>query len=667
MCGTGDMLAAVRDLLGSRPAIIGVDIDPICVQKSKARFSQDPALQLVVGNSFAASTWEHLGWPRFDLVITNPPYVRYQTLSNAEVAELPTGREVRASLSKVARALRGLPDPDRRLLLQLIERYSGLSDLAVPAWILCAMLVAPGGTLAMVVPETWLTRAYALPIRYLLVKLFRVRVVVEDASRTWFPGALVKTNLVVADRIDYVDDPLNRWRGAIYPVASVPSSKGHASVVSTLYPASSNPERDFAGDIRKLQSDPANDDIPFNFQMRSLENEAFNTLLHAQRAMGGLSGIGLKPPSGGVGSYGIPEALRDLITLANPQLTSLERLGALVGQGLRTGANPFFYADILDEGPPASLRAHKSLGGRTFLAPREVILPALRSQAELPASRLSVQSTELKGRLLNLDGYALTEDFQQPDTSLFDPLSRGRDLKPLPPDLADHVRHAATVALSGRQIIPEMSAVRTNASKKAGRFWYCLPPLRQRHTPDILVPRVNFLSPCSWLNSGRRSVVDANFSTVWLSPRASINPLALLAIFNSEWIRTSMELTGAVMGAGALKLEAIHVRTLPFPIVGPDQMQTLTALGARLCDGDLLAIRSVDSLVSQILAGPEAVQFEERLGNLRLRTLGKRTKVTEAEPDTTPPSTRKPSFRDQMDMAIQPRLPHFSEARGEFS
>ena len=45
----------------------------------------------------------------------------------------------------------------------------------------------------MVVPEAWLSRDYAHPIQYLLLKLFRIRYVVEDAHERIVP--IVRTFL----------------------------------------------------------------------------------------------------------------------------------------------------------------------------------------------------------------------------------------------------------------------------------------------------------------------------------------------------------------------------------------------------------------------------------------------------------------------------------------
>ena len=93
-----------------------------------------------------------------------------------------------------------LSAPDKAFFLKLAQNYSGLSDMAVPSWLLCASLLSNKGVLAIVVPEAWLNREYAAPIRYMLLKCFDNIVVARDVGTCWFENALVRTCLVVAER-----------------------------------------------------------------------------------------------------------------------------------------------------------------------------------------------------------------------------------------------------------------------------------------------------------------------------------------------------------------------------------------------------------------------------------------------------------------------------------
>lgn len=208
MCGSGDMLLAANDIY-RESQLYGIEIDSYAMGLCKDNFiSRKNKPFLYEGNAFSWSTISRLPTHEFDLVITNPPYVRYQSMaSNSyENVKLPDAESVRKGLLEIAKNLDSLSGEDRHLFTSIIEGYSGFSDLAVPSWILCAMLTAPGGTIAMVVPESWLSRDYASPIQYLLLKLFKIRWVIEDANSVWFNDALVKTNLLVAKRIKYAEN-----------------------------------------------------------------------------------------------------------------------------------------------------------------------------------------------------------------------------------------------------------------------------------------------------------------------------------------------------------------------------------------------------------------------------------------------------------------------------
>ena len=113
---------------------------------------------------------------------------------------MPTGNTIRGNLFTLLNQFSYLDTEEKQLLLQITHNYSGLSDMAVPSWILCASLVKVGGILAIVVPETWLSREYARPIQYLLLKTFDVLTIARDVNACWFDNALVRTCLIVAKK-----------------------------------------------------------------------------------------------------------------------------------------------------------------------------------------------------------------------------------------------------------------------------------------------------------------------------------------------------------------------------------------------------------------------------------------------------------------------------------
>jgi type I restriction-modification system DNA methylase subunit len=90
MAGHGDLIESAaeraRHLGLNAVELLGVEIEPeaarLCQWRIEQCMNEFGATDgtFVHGDAFALNTWESvLG---FDLVITNPPYVRYQTLSN---------------------------------------------------------------------------------------------------------------------------------------------------------------------------------------------------------------------------------------------------------------------------------------------------------------------------------------------------------------------------------------------------------------------------------------------------------------------------------------------------------------------------------------------------------------------------------------------------------
>jgi hypothetical protein len=621
MAGSGDMLTAVRDVAPGAD-LAGIELDAAAIEACASRFDRDGGGRphLVKGSAFDWDTLSRLPRLAYDLVITNPPYVRYQSLAEPSGVEgIPSGEEVRRGLRDAARNLECRDEDDRKIFLSLIENYSGLSDLAVPSWILCSMLVGNGGTLSMVVPEAWLNRDYALTIHYLLLKFFRIRLVVEDEGRTWFDSAQVKTTLLVADRVPRASDIRAACEGQSYLHVTVPAAAADArSVVGNLFPNEADPDAALAETVARIDAGATPPD-GLHVMRRSLSDKLSDLLVGASRskwfACCEPNQYEGRPELSDDGAR-LPQALLDLLPAERNSFTTLGALGVLVGQGLRTGANDFFYADLLDDdGEVCFVAPGKSLGIKRVGVPRNVLTPVLRKQREAQQGGYVLDPTALRGRVLILDGYVHPDDLNGSGAGT------GREV--MPPELASYVAAAAVTNVGtdeSHRFVPQLSAVRTNATKtgaREARFWYMLPPLARRHVPDLFVARVNHLHPKVMLNARDAAVIDANFSTLWVEGEGTPQALALLALFNCSWAVASMELTAAVMGGGALKLEASHLRRLPFPNLAPEQWARLTALGRELAAGgeSAGALDDIDRLVSAAVFGPGA--WEAGLSSLR--------------------------------------------------
>lgn len=590
MAGSGDMLVAARTVGATAAQVTAVEIDPIASTTCAERLRSSRALADVrTADAFAPSTWLSKVGCSWDLVITNPPYVRYQRTSRSAAGRfaIPSATEVRSGLLRIVDARETLSSDDRAVFRTLVEGYSGLADLAVPSWLLCAALVAPEGRLAMVVPDTWLSRDYALPVLYLLRRFFEIEFVVEDGEASWFDDALVRTTLVVARRV------VSR------PTAIAPETVSHSharltsaaasdvSIVGSLYPRSKEPERRFAEQLRAVSR---SGDV---LQVDGLDAEPASDVQFRDRlfAQAGATSWGrtLEPRlrvrgESDASTCDVPRRVRNVAGDIGARLCTLERLGWSVGQGLRTGANRFFYGEVLCvDGECCEIRLDPELSSDPLILPTALTRVVVRKQADLVAANGEAERSH--GRLIVLDRHALNEDIAAS-------VAAGVPVPYLsiPEPLADFVRRASLLNVGSDdqcRLLPTLSAVVTNvrladpaSPGRQPRFWYQLPPLAARHTGEVFMPRINHGHPVPFANP-RGVVIDANFSTFW--PREAALPVpALLALLSSTWSRVVMESSGTVLGGGALKIEATQLRRLPLPLVETDAALELARLGRQL-------------------------------------------------------------------------------------
>lgn len=609
MVGSGDMLAACRQFAPGA-LLAGIDLDSAVLGACERRLG--PQALLVRGSAFDSASWRSLP-AAWDLVITNPPYVRYQAgrhaISTPEVS-VPAASQVRRSLTEHLAGLGHLTAGEREALVRCAQGYSGLADLAVPSWLLCAAHVAPGGRLAMVVADTWLSRDYAAPVLYALRRLFDIEHVVEDGEAAWFSEALVRTTLVVARRVPDKGTALadgRHLRSVIRAAAGTATSLVGSAVGPAV--AGADPEAGFAAWLDGVPE--CGTSAPGVVVRLSDEGDLRGALTAASTRLPWLADRTSAQP--GQTGPAVPEAVRRAAGPAAVRVASLADLGWVAGQGLRTGANDFFYATRTQDGTWAS----PLLPGEALSLPAEVVRPVVRNQGDLPRDGRVVLAPS--GGVLVLDDFALPEDAARSPA----------EFRLMEGDLAKLVRAAATHCYQrGDRLVrlPELTAVRPNARADRGtglpvRFWYHLPPLAARHVPSLYLPRVCGGRPAPYANSGGSLVIDANFSTLWPSgahPGASrLGAPAMLALLSSSWVWSCLEASATVLGGGALKIEATHLRRLPLPVLDDDAAGRLSALGSQLMDGKDVA-GAIDSAVWAALALPESSESSESSrGNLQ--------------------------------------------------
>lgn len=592
MAGHGDLLDAVAERAVRNNLHLnhlhGVEIDPPIAEIARVRmeawFDQIDETAIHIGDAFDPCT-SRLYLPHgYDLVIANPPYVRYQTLAlqNGNVPQLSPDK-IRRHLAEIVGGR--VPPEEWRIWRTIIEKYSGLADLSVPAWILCASLVRPGGVLALVAPATWRSRNYGAVIEYLLASFFELQYLIEDTQPGWFSNVLVRTQLVIARRLP-VALAESEYRPPVLTIKVSPSASGNGSLVGASFPIA-DPEGGFAAWIR--EGAPG--------KVMGLTAQQTPDFLETT-ARGRRHWIGTRETNEGAGPLFendckspanlLPAAMRSLFDgITSSNLVLPEDIGLSISQGLRTGCNGFFYVDQIEEAGDTELVRLSPLFGKAELrVPANCLKPVLRGQSELTGP---IDATQIKGRVLDLNGWVLPEDAEvvRGAKHLYE-----RENIPvpeiLPREMADFIRRAADTVYSGGQQpkrISELSAVRTNVrlpgADRSPRFWYMLPPFARRHRPDVFVPRVNQNIPWVEMNDDPPVLIDANFSTIW-GEKSHWTRFALRALLNSVWCEACMEMLGTPLGGGALKLEAAQLRRMPLPRLDANELSSLDAAGQGL-------------------------------------------------------------------------------------
>lgn len=587
MVGSADLLVSCIDEGATTAQLVGLELDPLALERAKAALEGVPGANLILGDAFSVP----LPAGQFDLVITNPPYIRYQSKGDVDGVSVPSGEAVRVGLVRAITTRTELPEDVRALLLRAARTYPGTADIAVPAWLLSASLVREGGVLAVVAPQAWLSRNYAQAVRELLDDAFDVEVIVEDGDASWFDDAQVRTQLVIARR---------RTLG--------PRSSSHSVVLARA--------------TRELEVD--------GFLRGALGSE--QAVAAALRAVGSTDSVAVTTgltahiehdrsmAAGGHAGHVPARIAAGLGVVASTVATrTLESYGWRAGQGLRTGANDFFYVSDAGGAPHPARR----WGLSTLAIPSDCLIPAIRRQTDLQGKLDITDATPLSSWVVNFRGWAAAQDAN---------LVRD-EMRVLPPAISKWIATVAQTPLTDAadaKLFPELAAVATNARTRSGKshgFWYQLPPLAPRHRPTLFMPRVCGGRPLAYANSAG-AVVDANFSTFWPVDAEALPADALLALLNSSWTWANLEASCTVLGGGALKVEATDLRRLPLPDLQLDDIAALVELGRELRWGlDEKVLTSIDQvIVTSLVPAARAKKQSAEVRELAERSLRHRSR-----------------------------------------
>lgn len=576
MVGQADMLIALQEHGARQERLYGIDVDSEAIEAAASRLESSHFLTCDALSVAAIDLYNKQEW---DLVITNPPYVRYQGLD-----ALYGENAVETIREHLIEAIEMLNISGSKLpYLEGAKSYSGLSDLAVPCWILCACLVKPGGKLAMVLPDAWLKREYASVIHDILNADFTVDRIVVDESRTWFPDAQIKTSLLIATKRDNKGTKPDNTH--VHHIGLSKRTANRRSLAGALAYGGQIGDEAFTG-LCQSGADYSNGLVWARHEDLSCVKRASHAHIESRTP-------------------------------------ALDDWGLNVGQGLRTGANGFFYLTEDEDGRVGNDIWTNCAGLEPANASCLPLLPALRYQDEI-GNAYTIEVRDAGYRLLFID--RPIED---------SPIIPERELTILREYISYCEEHV--IAQNGRrQHIPSLSAVKTNGPLSSvpgkDRYWYMLPALKDRHLPNLVIPRINGGVVRAYQLAGdRRVVADANFSTIWVNDNNLKASHAALALLNSTYVRLELERNCSVLGGGALKCEAVSLRKLELPEPRGELREALSRHGAELAEArfidETVAIQnSIDNVIAQAVAESEhadnlLVHWRDELGiRLKLRS-----------------------------------------------
>jgi adenine-specific DNA-methyltransferase len=178
-CGDGAFLQAIADNGGFKSTkVLAFELDPHEASKAAKRAEQLGLSEAEVRpEDFLGWAIENMadGGERFDAVVGNPPFVRYQFL--------PPTFQTRAA----------------RIFNELDLKFTKHTNAWV-SFILASMsLLRPGGRLAMVVPAEIIHVTHAQSLRSYLGKECR-RLVIIDPEELWFDGTLQGAVILMAEK-----------------------------------------------------------------------------------------------------------------------------------------------------------------------------------------------------------------------------------------------------------------------------------------------------------------------------------------------------------------------------------------------------------------------------------------------------------------------------------
>lgn len=177
-CGDGIFIAAIAQFdPSSLRDLVAFEIDPKEAAKARLRARKIGHRRIrVLTEDFLEWSVSNGGARKlFDAVLGNPPFIRYQYLTDVDQQRM------------------------RKIFDRLALPFTGHTNAWVPFVLLAIDCLRPGGRLAMVVPAEILHVLYAEPLRQ-FISTNCSRALIIDTQELWFSDALQGVVLVLAEK-----------------------------------------------------------------------------------------------------------------------------------------------------------------------------------------------------------------------------------------------------------------------------------------------------------------------------------------------------------------------------------------------------------------------------------------------------------------------------------
>lgn len=206
-CGDGELLLAASAALTARghtiEEIIGCEIDPETADRARERIAPLGGTVHIHAGDFLAATDHTDRYGHFELIITNPPYVRTQVLGATQSSALAN----RFGLS-------------------------GRVDLTHPFVTLSAALLRPGGVLALLCSNRFLTTRAGGNVRRVLDTDFLPREIYDLGDTKLFRASVLPAVVIAVKGRAAVRPPARFTR--VYESPGVAAARAEASILTAI-------------------------------------------------------------------------------------------------------------------------------------------------------------------------------------------------------------------------------------------------------------------------------------------------------------------------------------------------------------------------------------------------------------------------------------------------